>query len=148
MCNPNSLQHYSQESGHAFPINSGIGTRYSLSKLIFNTVSEVLELLLQDGGVEGCALSSSYKSTKITTRCWTTIDQWKLEFPQRRIPTSKEKEAAAMRWYEGYNQDEIKSHILWVSDPHTGEYQGISPTIVNILNPNVRLPNMGIQQRD
>ena len=68
--------------------------------------------------------------------------------PQRRIPTSKEKEAAATRWYEGYNQDEIKSHILRVSDPHTGEYQGISPTIVNILNPNVRVPNLGIQQRD
>ena len=56
ICNPNSLQHYSQESGHPFPINSGRGTRCLLSKLIFNTVSEVLELLLQDGGVEGCTL--------------------------------------------------------------------------------------------
>ena len=67
-CNPNSLQHYSRESGHLFPINSGRGIRCSLSKLIFNTILEVLELLLQDGGVEGCTLIS-YKSAKITARC-------------------------------------------------------------------------------
>ena len=68
ICNPNSLQYYSQESGHPFPINLGRGTRCSLSKLIFNTVLEVLDLLLQDGGIEGCTLIS-YKNTKITTRC-------------------------------------------------------------------------------
>ena len=52
----------------------------------WNTLVSVLvgALLVQDGGVEGCALISSWENTKITNSCWITIDRRTLE------PTNKD----------------------------------------------------------
>ena len=52
-------------------------------------------ILVQDGRVEGCALISSCKSTKITTSCWTAIDRRTLEPTKKRYHTSKDK----LQWY-------------------------------------------------
>ena len=74
------------------------------------------------GWVEGCALISSYKSSKITTSCWTTIDRRMLEPIQKKnYPMSNDTEEASARWQEGHNHDKIKSHTLQVSDPQTGK---------------------------
>ena len=48
------------------------------------TRKEVTRVQRQNGGVEGHELPSSYKNTKITTKCWTTIDKKMLE------PTKKD----------------------------------------------------------
>ena len=45
-----------------------------------------LENVGQDGGVEGCVLISSGKSTKIATSCWTTIDRKMLEPTKKNTP--------------------------------------------------------------
>ena len=47
-------------------------------------------LLVQDGGVEGHVLISSFRSTKITTSCWTAIDKM-LKHTKERYPKSKDK---------------------------------------------------------
>ena len=52
---------------------------------------------LPDGRVQGCVLISC-ENSKITTRCWTTIDK-KMLFPtNKRYPTSKGKGEAPARW--------------------------------------------------
>ena len=53
--------------------------------------------LVQDGGIEGCGLISSCKSTKIAASYWTTTNRRMLEPTRKRYPTSKDKEGAA-RW--------------------------------------------------
>ena len=50
------------------------------------------ETLVQDGRTEGCALTSSCKSTGITTNCWTVIDRKTLELTKKDTPHPKTKE--------------------------------------------------------
>ena len=48
--------------------------------------------LVQDGRVEGHALTPPYESTRITTNCWTIIDKKTLELTKKDTPHSKTKE--------------------------------------------------------
>ena len=48
--------------------------------------------MVQDGGVEGRALTPSCKSTRITTNCWTIIDRKALELTKKDTPHAKTKE--------------------------------------------------------
>ena len=48
--------------------------------------------LVQDGGLEGRALTSSSKKTGITTNCWTIIDRKTLELTKKDTPNPKTKE--------------------------------------------------------
>ena len=48
--------------------------------------------LVQDGGVEGCALTPSCESTGITTNCWTIIDRKTLELTRKDTPHPMTKE--------------------------------------------------------
>ena len=52
-------------------------------------------LPVEDARIEGRALISSCKSTKITTSSWTTIDRRTLGPTERIYPTSKDKEEAS-----------------------------------------------------
>ena len=46
----------------------------------------------QDGGVEGCALTPSCKSTRIKTGCWTIIDRKTLDFTKEDTPCPRTEE--------------------------------------------------------
>ena len=46
---------------------------------------------MQDGGVEGRALIFSCENSKITTRCWTTVDRRMLDPTKKSYPMSKGK---------------------------------------------------------
>ena len=67
-----------------------------------------LELLVQDGGVEGRVLISSCESTKIATSCWTAINRRTLEPTKKRYPTFEDKEA---------QQDGRRGAIMIKSNP-------------------------------
>ena len=49
--------------------------------------------LIQDGGVEGCVLTPSCESNRITTNCWVIIDRKTLELTKKetQYPKTKEK---------------------------------------------------------
>ena len=49
----------------------------------------------------------------LTGGCW--------NLPEKRYPTSKVKEEAAARLWDGHNHDKIKSHPRQVGNPQTGE---------------------------
>ena len=49
---------------------------------------------VQDGGVEGHALTPYYERTRITTNCWTIIDRKTLELTKKDTPHTKTKEKA------------------------------------------------------
>ena len=48
--------------------------------------------LVQDGGIEGRALTPSCENTRITTNCWTIIDRKALELTKKDTPHPKTKE--------------------------------------------------------
>ena len=56
-------------------------------------ILKVSERLVQDGGVEGHALTPSCESTGITTNCWTIINRRTLELTKKHtsLPKTKEK---------------------------------------------------------
>ena len=96
---------------------------------------------VQDGGVEGRALISSCKSTKIATSCSTTINRRTLEHTKKRYPHPKTKKP---RQREGHNPNKIKSHTHQGGNPETGEqlYQRGSPTCGG-SEPHIRLSSLG-----
>ena len=55
-----------------------------------------------------------------------------------------------MRWKEGHNHNKIKSHNCWVGDSRTGEHliPQKSTHWSEGSEPHVRLPNLGVQQRE
>ena len=64
------------------------------STLLTIKEKQIKTTLRASGWVEGRALISSYKSSKITTSCWTTIDRRMLEPIQKKItpcPTTQKK---------------------------------------------------------
>ena len=63
----------------------------------------------QDGRVEGCALIFPNENSKITTRCWTTIDRRMLDPTKKWNPTSKGKG----------QQDGRRGKIVIRIKPHT-----------------------------
>ena len=46
----------------------------------------------QDGRVEGCALTPSCESTRITTGCWAIIDRKTLDFTKEDTPRPRTEE--------------------------------------------------------
>ena len=54
-----------------------------------------------------------------------------------------------MRWLEGQNHSKIKSHNWWVDDSQTGEHIPQKSTHWSEgSEPQVRLPNLGVRQRE
>ena len=51
-----------------------------------------MERLVQDGKVEGCALTHSCENTRITTSCWRIINRKTLELTKKDTPHPKTKE--------------------------------------------------------
>ena len=94
--------------------------------------------------ISKCALISC-GNTKITTSCWTTTDKTMFE-PKKRYPMSKDKGEAATRWQEGRNHVKIKSHTCWVGDWRPRIPKKFSHCKGSM--PHIRLPNLGIWQRD
>ena len=52
---------------------------------IHSSSGTLSDLILQDGGVEGCTLIFSCENTKITSSCWTTIDRRMLDNRLQRV---------------------------------------------------------------
>ena len=76
--------------------------------------------LVQDGGIEGRALTPSCENTRITTNCWTIIDRKTLELTKKDTPHSKTKEKP--QWDSRRSTITIKSNPItagWVT--HTLE---------------------------
>ena len=65
----------------------------NLKKIHFllTTPSRTSLRLVQDGGVDGCALTPSCESTRITTNCWTIINRKTLELTKKDTPHPKTK---------------------------------------------------------
>ena len=103
--------------------------------------------LVQDGGVEGCALMLSCESTRITTNCWTVIDRKTLELTRKDTPHPKTKEK--LQWDGRRGTITIKSNPIttgWV----THKLENIIPLKSTHWSegsePHVRLPNLGVWQ--
>ena len=117
-------------------------------KTLHSSKTDNCRRLVQDGGAGllwDSLLIFSYKSTKTTTRCWTTISRRMLEHTKERCSMSRDKWRASMRWYEGCmlksnpiltgwathklqnNNTKEVLPLLWRSEPHS---------------------SLGIQQRD
>ena len=82
----------------------------------------IYRLSVQDCGVEGHALISSCKSTKIITSCWTTIDRRTLKHTKKDTPCPKAKNKLQPDGRRGTITIKIKSHTCWVGDLQPGEY--------------------------
>ena len=98
--------------------------------------------LVQDGGVEGCALTPSCESTGITTNCWTIIDRKTLELTKKDIPHPKTTEKP--QWDGRRGTITIKSNPItarWVT--HKLENHRSPPTGVKVLSPTSGFPTRG-----
>ena len=76
----------------------------------------ICEGQVQDGGVEGRALTPSCENTRITTNCWTIIDRKTLEFTKKDTPYPKTKEKP--QWNSRRDLVTITSNIItagWVT---------------------------------
>ena len=72
--------------------------------------------LVQDGRVEGRAITPSYKNTRITTNCWTVINKKTWELTKKDIPHPKTKEKP--KWDSRRGTITIKSNPVtagWVT---------------------------------
>ena len=88
--------------------------RNIVSKLYFNLKKKRKKT--EDGRVEGCALTPSCKTTRITTNCWTVIDRKTLELTKKDNlhPKTKEK----LQWDSRRGAITIKSNPIttgWVT---------------------------------
>ena len=106
------------------------------------TLSENGSRRRQDGEVEGLELTSSYKNTKITTNCWTTMDKKDWNLPKKvfhiwRQRSHNERVEEALSWYNkipyplgGWPQNWKKiisqrfSHMSGSSEPHIRLHPG------------------------
>ena len=97
--------------------------------------------LVQDGGVEGHALTPSCESTRITTNCWTIIDRKTLELTKKYTPHPKTKEKP--QWDGRRGAITIKSNPItagWVT--HKLDHRS-PPTGVKVLSPTSGFPTCG-----
>ena len=81
------------------------------------------ERLVQDGAVEGHALTPSCDSTGITTNCWTIIDRKTLELTKKDIPHPKTKDKP--QWDGRRGAITIKSNPItagWVTHKLENNY--------------------------
>ena len=104
---------------------------------------------VQDGGVEGRALTPSCKKTGITTNCWTIIDRKTLELTKKDTPHPKTKEEP--QWDCRRGAITIKSNPItagWVTHKLENTYTTVSTHWSEGFESQVRLPNLGIWQRE
>ena len=103
--------------------------------------------LVQDGGVEGCALTPSWENTGVTTNCWTIIDRKTLEHTKKGTPHPKTKEKPQRDGRRGAIT--IKSNPIplggWLTNWRTIIPQK-STHWSEGSEPHVRLPNLGVWQ--
>ena len=93
-------------------------------------------VLVHDCGIKGCMLISSCNSTKIATNCWTTINRMMQDPNKIRYPSPKTNKKP--QW------DGRRATITIKSNPTPARW------VTYKLNsePHVRLPSLGIWQRD
>ena len=107
------------------------------------------ERLVQDGRVEGHALTPSSKSTRITINCWTIIDRETLELTKKDTPHPKTKEK--LQWNGRRGPITIKSNPEplggWLTNWRTPVPQK-STHWSEGSEPDVRLPNLGVWQQE
>ena len=77
-----------QKQINKFVLNAGTYQK----KIFYIQTQRSSHRLVQDGRVEGCALTPSCESTGITTNCWTIIDRKTLELTKKDTPHPKTKE--------------------------------------------------------
>ena len=100
--------------------------------------------LVQDGGVEGCALTPSCQSTRITTNCWTVINGKTLELTRKDTPHPKTREKP--QWDGRRGTITIKSNPItagWVTHRLEKTYTTKSTQWSEGSEPHVRLPSLG-----
>ena len=61
----------------------------AIAQFVRHLIMVNIVIVIEYGGVEGCVLFFSCKSSKITTCCWKTIDRRMLDPTKKRYPTSK-----------------------------------------------------------
>ena len=79
-------------------------------------IIEIMWLMVQDGRVEGCALTLSCENTRITTNCWTSNNRKTLELTKNDTPHPKTKEKP--QWDSRRGTITIKSNPItagWVT---------------------------------
>ena len=105
--------------------------------------------LVQDGWVEGHALTPSFENTRITTNCWTIIDRKSLELTKKDTPHAKTKEKP--QWDGRRGAITIKSNPItaggWLTNWKTLIPQK-STHWSEGTESHVRLLNLGVWQRE
>ena len=104
--------------------------------------------MVQDGTVEGHVLITSSKSSKIVTNCWTTIGTRTLEPNKKRYLTSKNKEEATVRQWEGKQSG--KNQIPYPPCGWPTDWRTIIPKSLHRCEgsePQVKFPSLRIQKR-
>ena len=105
------------------------------------------ETLVQDGGVEGCALTPSCESMGIKTNCWTIIDRKTLELTKKDTPHPKTKDKP--QWDGRRGAITIKSNPItagWVTHKLENTYTTEVHPLERMFCPHVGLPNLGVRQ--
>ena len=90
---------------------------------VLNTYKTSTVRLLQDGRVEGHALTPSCENTGITTNCWTIIDRKTLELTKKGTPHPRKKEKP--QWDGRRGATTIKSNPInagWVTHKLENNY--------------------------
>ena len=105
--------------------------------------------MVQDGGVEGCALTPSCENTGITSNCWTVIDRKTLELTKKDIPHPKTKEKP--QWDGRRGSITKKSNSVTAGGWPTN-WRTLTPQKSTHWSegsePHVRLLNLGVRQRE
>ena len=104
--------------------------------------------MVQDGTVEGHVLTTSSKSSKIATNCWTTIGRRTLEPNKKRYLMSKNKEEATVRQWEG--KQSWKNQIPYPPSGWPTDWRTIISKSLHCCEgsePQVRFPSLRIQKR-
>ena len=103
--------------------------------------------LVQGGRVEGCMLTPSYESTRITTNCRTIIDRKTLELTKKDTPHPKTKEK--LQW-DGRRGTIKINQIPWLLGGWLTNWRTLIPQGSTYWSegsePHVRLHNLGVRQ--
>ena len=112
-----------------------------------NSAARETKLPVQDGWVEGCALISSYESNKFTTSCWTIMDRRILETTKKDHSISKDKPQQ-----DGRRDTITIKSILYPPGGWPTDWRTITTKeffhCCEGAEPHIRLPSLGIWQRD
>ena len=125
-----------------------------LTKSILYTNSMALKaktgLLVQDGGAEGRAFLFSGQSTKTAISCWTTSTEGRWNPPKKDNPRPKTKKQPQWDGRRGtitINLNPIPTYG-WVTHRLENRIPKKFSQCCEDCEPQVRLPSLGIRQRD